>query len=127
VIGCWRNYVIVNPSHWGNYLIADTVPWVEGEAGAAQDSGPMILTALQSLHGFTMACHPATPHLVHHGPPRTYLRTIEDIRAELARWEARCAEYDREPHAWRAKQSELAELAHAYVAAERRRRAAQAK
>jgi hypothetical protein len=23
VIAGWGNYVIVNPSHWGNYLIAD--------------------------------------------------------------------------------------------------------
>lgn len=83
----------------------------------------MILTALQSLHGFTMAFDPATPHLVHHGPPGTYVRTLDEIRSELARWEARCAEYDRDPQAWRAKQLEIA---HAYVAAERGRRPAQA-
>jgi hypothetical protein len=31
VIAGWGNYVIVNPSHWGNYLIADTLSnWREG-------------------------------------------------------------------------------------------------
>lgn len=44
MIAGWGNYVIVNPSRWGNYLIADTVgrshsPPVAGCALQAEDRG----------------------------------------------------------------------------------------
>lgn len=62
-----------------------TVPWVEGD----WPSGPVprrVLTALEELHGFTMAYDPQTPHLIHHGPPGVYVKTHQDIIDGFARW-----------------------------------------
>jgi len=61
----------------------------------------MVGSALQYLHGFTMAFLPETPHLIHHGPPGEYVKSKEDIRVEFNRWQERCAEYDEDPEGYR--------------------------
>lgn len=65
-----------------------TVPWIEFSPGIAPD--PMVKSALYSLHGYDSAYNPGTPHLVHHGPPGVYIRTMEEIEQELDRWRAAC-------------------------------------
>jgi hypothetical protein len=84
-----------------------TVPWVEGAAPGWPLDGP-VESAMQTLHGFTMASDPATPHLVHHGPPGVYLKSPAEMRSDLERWEYTCREHDLDPAGWRAKRLEAA-------------------
>ncbi len=44
-----------------------------------------------------MAHLPETPHLIHHGPPGIYVRTLDMIRADLEAWLDDCREYDEDP------------------------------
>lgn len=77
----------------------------------------MAASALQVLHGFTLASDPETPNLVHHGPPGVYRKSLADIRSDLEYWEQNCREFDADPVTYKAKRLELAR---AYVEAERR-------
>lgn len=63
-----------------------TIPWVEGDGAGWNRGLGHVEDGVQTLHGFSMSYDPATPHLIHHGPPGVYVKTKEDIVAELARW-----------------------------------------
>lgn len=84
------------------------VPWVEG-AEVGQPPDGLVESAMQTLHGFTMTFDPATPHLVHHGPPGTYLKSAADMRSDLDRWERACCEHDQDPAGWRAERLAVAQ------------------
>lgn len=72
-----------------------TVPWVEGEGDVVgPPSDVMVGTALQNLHGFTMAYLPETPNLIHHGPPGIYVKSLDDIKGAFEWWLGRCREWD---------------------------------
>jgi len=91
-------------------------PWVDG---SSPDPGPgevMVESGLQNIHGFSMAYNPESPHLIHHGPPGIYVRTLDMVRADLEMWIDECRRYDENPEEFR----HLAwELARPYVEAER--------
>ncbi len=78
-----------------------TVPWVEGEGPSFPPTDTMVGTALQMLHGFTMAFNTATPHLIHHGPPGFYVRSLDDIRDDFDCWRRDCDEFDADPDLYR--------------------------
>lgn len=69
--------------------------WVE--RSGLKSSDPMVRRALTSIHGFDSASESGSPHLVHHGPPGDYLRSLETIRDELAQWVFNCKAYDSDP------------------------------
>src|SRR5437660_783650 len=68
------------------------VTWVEGESGPCRDA--MVPFAMQYLHGFDMTHDPDAPSLISHGPPGTYVKSMDDIRTDLAYWRRNCREYD---------------------------------
>ena len=68
-----------------------TVPWVEGDAAGWHGGLEHVLDGLTTLHGFSMAYDPTTPHRVHHGGSGPFVRSDADIVAELDRWRARRA------------------------------------
>ncbi|MGV9383352.1 hypothetical protein ACWDRB_46585 [Nonomuraea sp. NPDC003707] len=76
-------------------------PWVEGE-GASADCPPLVLTALQYLHGFDLCRDPSRPGVVWHGPAGEgeWLHSPDDICDGLARWQEKCELYDADPQGW---------------------------
>ena len=87
-----------------------TVPWVEGEAGHERPGDLMVETGLQHVHGLDMAYCPETPHLIHHGPPGIYVRTLEVVRVDLESWLDACREHDDDPVEFILCRQELARL-----------------
>lgn len=85
------------------------------------DSPPdvLVMQAIQYLHGFDMTYDPENPHLISHGPPGEYVRTLSQIAEEFAVWVERCANYDADPDGWLAARRREAET---YVREERQRR-----
>ncbi|SEG24568.1 hypothetical protein SAMN05216223_10428 [Actinacidiphila yanglinensis] len=72
--------------------------WVEDEADPRVP--PLILGALQHLHGFDLRRDPRRPGVVRHGTAGDgegeWIHSADDIAAALARWEARCERDDAE-------------------------------
>jgi hypothetical protein len=60
----------------------------------------MVMSALQYLHGFDMTYRSADRNEIGHGPPGTYMRSLEEIREELDRWRVKCVDYDADPEGW---------------------------
>ncbi|HEY8720848.1 hypothetical protein [Pengzhenrongella sp.] len=84
--------------------------------GPVVREGTMVEPGLQHIHGLSMAYNPESPHLIHHGPPGIYVRTLDMVRADLEKWIDECRRYDENPEEFR----HLAwELARPYVEAER--------
>lgn len=76
-----------------------SAPWVEGEA----DFDDLIVgLGLQYLHGFDLSHPPDADGLLHHGggPGRVYLRSTDDIAAELDRWREDARAFDEDPRSW---------------------------
>ena len=61
----------------------------------------MVMSALQNIHGLDMTYGSADERLVGHGPPGSYLRSLDEVRAELEHWRARCLEFDQDPDGFR--------------------------
>jgi hypothetical protein len=76
--------------------------WAEPFVLAEDDtiSDPMVMTALQYLHGFDMVWRSGDRRFVGHGPPGPYLRSLEEITAELDRWLHNCHGHDADPIGW---------------------------
>lgn len=68
---------------------------MEDDDGAIDD--PMVVTALQYLHGFGLRRDPGNASLVSVRPDGPWLHDDDAIRSGLARWRARCVEFDRDP------------------------------
>lgn len=76
--------------------------WVEDATESAVP--PLVLGALQHLHGCDLRRDPRHPGILWHGTAGDgeggWIHSAEDIAAALARWEARCLRDDAEraPH-----------------------------
>jgi hypothetical protein len=61
----------------------------------------MVMSALQSIHGLDMTYRSDDQRLVGHGPPGSYLRSLDEVQAALLHWRARCVERDEDPDGFR--------------------------
>jgi hypothetical protein len=77
------------------------VPWVEEFDHLIND--PMVLSAVQTLHGFIMRKQVGSNRSA-----EKYLFSDADIAIEHRAWKADCETYDKNPGAWRAAQLEVA-------------------
>lgn len=101
VAAWWRALVAGEVSREGAHAWA--APWVEGDGGPADFADPLVVTALQYLHGFDLRRDPGRPGELWHGAAGEegeWYRPREDIAAGLARWERNCALYDADPEGW---------------------------
>jgi hypothetical protein len=57
----------------------------------------LVMQALQYLHGFDMTHRSPDGNLIGHGPPGSYVRSLEEIGEELDAWRDRCQAYDADP------------------------------
>lgn len=75
--------------------------WVEGE-GASVGLAPLVLTALQHLHGFDLCRDPSRPGVHWHGASGEgeWVNSLDDIAGGLARWQETCDLYDADPQGW---------------------------
>jgi hypothetical protein len=71
-------------------------------ARASADCAPLVLTALQSLHGFDLRRDPSRPGVLWHGTQceGEWVHSLDDIGGELARWQEKCELYDADPEGW---------------------------
>lgn len=78
------------------------VPWVEGEGALADFEDPLVVTALQYLHGFDLCQAPSRPGVVWHGTlgEGEWYHSPDDITGGLTRWQEKCALYDADPQGW---------------------------
>ncbi|WP_331721076.1 hypothetical protein [Streptomyces sp. NBC_00454] len=78
------------------------VPWVEGEGALADFQDPLVMTALQHLHGFDLCQDPGRPGVVWHGRSGEgeWYHSLDDITGGLTRWQKACALYDADPQGW---------------------------
>ncbi|MFB6523081.1 hypothetical protein [Streptomyces sp. NPDC056401] len=78
------------------------VPWVEGEGALVDFEDPLVVTALQYLHGFDLCQDPSRPGVVWHGTAGEgeWCHSPDDIANGLTRWQAKCALYDEDPQGW---------------------------
>ncbi|MFD7032418.1 hypothetical protein ACFWAR_30750 [Streptomyces sp. NPDC059917] len=78
------------------------VPWVEGEGALVDFEDPLVLTALQYLHGFDLCRDPGAPGVLRHGTTGEgeWYRSPDDVAAALTRWRANCALHDEDPAGW---------------------------
>ncbi|MFF1649899.1 hypothetical protein [Streptomyces sp. NPDC058240] len=90
-------------------------PWVEGPSDP-DCPDPLVLTALQYLHGFDLSVDPQHPGLMRHGQGIAWYRSIKEFSDEFSRWQANCALYDSDPQLW--QQSRL-RRARSFAEAER--------
>jgi hypothetical protein len=92
-------------------------PWVEGEGAAADFEDPLVVTALQCLHGFDLCRHPGRPGVARHGTAGDDERChpLDAIIAGRARWQESCALYDADPEGWG---QAVRERARAFIQAE---------
>lgn len=74
---------------------------MEGE-GASADCPPLVLMALQYLHGFDLCRDPSRPGVVWHGTSGEggRVHSLDDIRDGLALWQEKCELYDADPQGW---------------------------
>ena len=70
---------------------------------------PLVASALQYLHGFDLVT--ISPGRLRHGGPGEYLRSIDEVAAELVRWLANCRDYDNDPRGYMKRSWERARLA----------------
>ncbi|MFF2814803.1 hypothetical protein ACFVT9_04615 [Kitasatospora cineracea] len=93
------------------------VPWVEGPGARADFEDPLVVTALQYLHGFDLCRDPDRPGVHRHGRPGAgeWLRSLDEIADGLGRWLEECARHDADPRGWIRS---ARERARAYVRAE---------
>ncbi|WP_327419740.1 hypothetical protein OG763_43120 [Streptomyces sp. NBC_01230] len=98
VSACWKALIFGDLSRETAHGWA--APWVEGP-GDTDYPDPLVLTALQFLHGFDLSVDPQHPGLVRHGQGIAWCRSIKDISDEFSRWQANCAFYDSDPQLWR--------------------------
>jgi hypothetical protein len=73
-------------------------PLMLAEYAAQPD--PLVMTALQYLHGFDMTWRSEDQRMVGHGPPGSYVKTAKQIKAELVLWLENCRKYDADPVGW---------------------------
>ncbi|MGW6210378.1 hypothetical protein [Streptomyces sp. NPDC055109] len=75
--------------------------WVERD-GAASSLTPLVLAALQHLHGFDLCRDPSRPSLLRHGTTGEgeWVHSLDDIAGGLARWQGACDLYDADPQGW---------------------------
>jgi hypothetical protein len=83
------------------------------------DPDVLVMQALQYLHGFDMTSRSEGGHLIGHGPPGQYVRTLEEVAEEYDAWTERCAAYDADPKGWLAERRREAEE---FIRQERERR-----
>ncbi|MGW2946818.1 hypothetical protein [Streptomyces sp. NPDC001226] len=78
------------------------VPWVEGEGASADFEDPLVVAALQYLHGFDLCHDPGRPGVVWHGRSGEgeWHHSPDDINSGLTRWQEACALYDADPRGW---------------------------
>lgn len=57
----------------------------------------LVMQALQHLHGFDMTHRSPDANLIGHGPPGSYVRSLEGIREELHAGLDRCQVYEADP------------------------------
>jgi hypothetical protein len=101
-------------AHWRD-LIAGAVSreavnlWAEPFVLGDEVLEPLVASALQSLHGFDLVT--VSPGRLRHGGPGEYLRSIDEVAAELDRWVADCREYDIDPRGYMKRSWERARLA----------------
>ncbi|MFI8826357.1 hypothetical protein [Streptomyces sp. NPDC053431] len=78
------------------------VPWVEGEGALADFEDPLVVTALQYLHGFDLCQNPGRPGVVWHATSGEgdWCHSLNDITNGLTRWQESCALYDADPQGW---------------------------
>lgn len=76
-------------------------PWVERN-GASGSLTPLVLTALQHLHGFDLCQDPSRPSVLRHGTTGEgeWVHSLDDIAGGLARWQRACDLYDADPQSW---------------------------
>lgn len=93
-------------------------PWVE-TASAAEVPG-IVSLGLTYLHGADLVEAPDAEEsgrmVVRHSGQGTYLRSLDDLRADLSYWRGQVAEYRGDPVAWRERR-----LAQARAAVEEER------
>ncbi|MFC1411549.1 hypothetical protein ACEZCY_20025 [Streptacidiphilus sp. N1-12] len=77
-------------------------PWVEGDGASADFEDPLVVTALQHLHGFDLCRAPGRPGVVWHGTSGEgeWCHSPDDIASQLTRWQEKCARYDADPQGW---------------------------
>lgn len=68
----------------------------------------MVMSALQNIHGLDMTYRSDDQRFVGHGPPGRYLRSLEQVTADLEHWRSKCREHDADPEAWAARNRERA-------------------
>lgn len=97
------------------------VPWVEGEGALARFEDPLVLTALQYLHGFDLCRDPQRPGALWHGAAGEgeWYRSLDDITSGLTRWQGYCVLYDADPGGWIRMRREQARAAARDEAAKR--------
>jgi hypothetical protein len=63
------------------------VPWVEGKGAFADFEDPLIVTALQYLHGFDLCQDPGRAGVVWHGtsPEGEWCHSLDDVRGKRSR------------------------------------------
>lgn len=74
--------------------------WVEGGGGKLADT--MVLTGLQYLHGYDMIYDSGTVVHASRGYKGAYIKSEEEIGADLERWIRNCRIYDVDPEGYRA-------------------------
>jgi len=76
-------------------------PWVEEFDDRIDD--PMVLSAVQTLHGFTILKKGESG-----AQSDEFIHSDEDVVRELKAWQLECLEHDRDPEAWIAARYEAA-------------------
>lgn len=71
--------------------------WVEAEDAEVD---PMVMSALQRLHGFDLVWTDAAWTVVRHGGSGAQVHSSSDIRQALATWQDDCRSYDADPVAF---------------------------
>lgn len=61
---------------------------------------PMVLNALQHLHGFDLTYNDDNKKIVWHGSGEFHLYDDEDIKNALDRWRSNCMLYDADPRSY---------------------------
>ncbi|MFG2454740.1 hypothetical protein ACGFSG_35820 [Streptomyces sp. NPDC048512] len=76
-------------------------PWVESDEASGSVS-PLVLTALQHLHGFDLCRDPSSPSILWHGMTGEgqWTHSRDDITVGFARWLRACDLHDADPQGW---------------------------
>jgi hypothetical protein len=100
VAACW--HALAEGEVTREEMHAWAVPWVEGDGAVADFEDPLVVTALQYLHGFDLCQDPARPGFLWHGASGDgeWYHSLDAIVGGLARWQENCALYDADPQGW---------------------------